>query len=419
MTTMKCAFVSAVALAAFAAQADVIDRPTGFKIGQRMTLRPYVSMGYTFDSNPDSSRRSSSGSSWCINPGVGFDYAGGNWNVKGAVYYQYHAYSSGYSHQLNTSSFGEQLAFDWTNCEQGKGKGWTLLLNETFQSISQDDDMTTSGGKGLGRDRLELRVSGALDRRFNEHWHAGVNGGYYLLDYDNDVDRYAPLYGWTRWNAGAQIGFTASKWTDVFIAGGYQGYTQDNDVYLGGEGDISRGSRISDRSTGWTLHVGVGSFMTERIEYRLSGGWSVFDYANEKTVNGFTYEGSLKWMIGETWDMMFLATSYYQPSEREYGSATRTDALSWGVKKSMVRGKLDATFDVAYRHETHTCVDFENSDYHLDILTFRLGLNYNINRFLSAFGRIEYQTEICDGDNLGNEYDYDRWRATIGLRLAY
>ena len=33
-----------VAMAAFAATAEVMDRPQGIKIGQRMTLRPYVSI---------------------------------------------------------------------------------------------------------------------------------------------------------------------------------------------------------------------------------------------------------------------------------------------------------------------------------------------------------------------------------------
>ena len=38
------------------ASADMVDRPTGFKIGERMTLRPYVSLSYTYDSNVDSAK---------------------------------------------------------------------------------------------------------------------------------------------------------------------------------------------------------------------------------------------------------------------------------------------------------------------------------------------------------------------------
>ena len=56
---MKKAYLTTVVAAsvvAFAALADVVDRPSGIKIGERMTLRPYVSLSYTYDSNIDSTR---------------------------------------------------------------------------------------------------------------------------------------------------------------------------------------------------------------------------------------------------------------------------------------------------------------------------------------------------------------------------
>ena len=43
--------VSVACACAAAATAEVMDRPVGFKIGQRLTLRPYVSMSATYDSN--------------------------------------------------------------------------------------------------------------------------------------------------------------------------------------------------------------------------------------------------------------------------------------------------------------------------------------------------------------------------------
>ena len=78
MKTNVSTFATAVAVSAMAvtAAADVVDRPVGFKIGERMTLRPYVSLSYTYDSNVDSTRHSKAGSSWVVNPGIGAEYKG-------------------------------------------------------------------------------------------------------------------------------------------------------------------------------------------------------------------------------------------------------------------------------------------------------------------------------------------------------
>jgi hypothetical protein len=82
----------------------------------------------------------------------------------------------------------------------------------------------------------------------------------------------------------------------------------------------------------------------------------------------------------------------------------------------MVRGKLNATFDLNYRHEQHEYTEYASSDYDSDIITARLGLNYTLNRFLSAFTTAEYQNYLSHDRS---DYDYDRWRLSLGLRLTY
>ena len=168
--------------------------------------------------------------------------------------------------------------------------------------------------------------------------------------------------------------------------------------------------------------AGLGTRATERISYRILTGWSRFEYANgdAKDINGWTYQLSAKWKLSDTWNTMLLASSYYQPSEREVASAIRVDSISWGLAHSMVRGKLNATFDLNYRKETHEYSFSRGYDYDDDIITARLGLNYTLNRFLQLYGRIEYQTDMCDGGNVrGHNYDYDRFRGTVGMRLTY
>ena len=407
------AIATAVAVSAsvLTASADVVDRPSGFKIGERMTLRPYVSLSYTYDSNVDSTKHAKSGSAWVVNPGLGAEYKGENWELVGRAWYRYHAYNR-YSKQLNESSFGENLSFKWTDSLPNE-KGWSVLLSESFAQISQDDDMSNHSGKGVGRDRKTFQAAAVVERRINEHLHAAIDASYYMLDYENNLKKYADLYGWKRALLGGEVGYAASKWTDFILAANYGWYWQDN---------APSNTRYSDRSRGWSVMAGVGTRATEKLEYRILTGWSRFEYADgdADNVDGWTYQVSGKWKITDTWNMMLLAASYYQPSERETCSAIRVDSISWGVAHSMVRGKLNATLDLNYRRETHEYSYTRNYDYDDDIITARLGLNYTLNRFLQLYGRIEYQTSMCDGGDVsGHNYDYDRFRGTVGMRLTY
>lgn len=408
-------------LAVFAAQAGIMDRPSGIKIGQRMTIRPYVALYYTWDSNVDSANSQRGSSSFNINPGLTLTYMAENWSIQGGAYYQYHAYTSN-ERNLNQGSWGENLAFNWSNSKDG-GRGWSLVLSENIQMISQDDDMTNDGGRGMGRDRFQMQFAGDLQRRFTDRWHADINASYYYLKYDNNPTQYAPMYGWTRWTAGAQAGYVASKWTDILVMGNYQGYTQGNDTDMQYWEGPTKGKDISNNSEGYTVHLGLGTHATKKISYRVTGGYSSYRYGGGAyTSGGFTYGVSGQWRMNDTWNMMLLASSYYAPSETEYGSACRTDSISWGLAHSMIRNKLTATFDLSYRHQTSVYAERESSENTYNYITARLGLSYAFNRFISIFGHAEYQKSLSDGtvlDRYDCSYDYDRWRLSVGLRLTY
>lgn len=391
--------------------AEVLDRPTGIKIGQRLTLKPYVSMSASYDSNVNG-RGSSGGDNddimWTVSPGFSLNYAAENWSLLLNGYYNYHAYTKGENvNRYNQHSYGETLRWNWANAN-GAEKGWSLMLSETFQQITMTDDLSLGDGSSYSSDRWQFMINGVAQRRFNEHWHADVNGSYYMLDYD---DNGTALYGWQRWIAGAEAGFAPTKWTDIIGAINYQGYEQDN----------VKGSQLSRHSQGYTAQMGLGSFATERISYRALIGWSRFEYANnESSEDGFVYTVSGNWKIDDTLQTMLLATSYYQPSERDSASKTRVDSVSWGIGKSLIRKKLRATLDLTYRHETHDLLGDNALDYDLDVVTGRLGLDYTLNRFLAVFVYGEYQRSINSESDKKNLYcDYDRWRVTTGLRLTY
>lgn len=400
-----------------AAVASEYERPQGFKIGDRLTLKPYVSLSFTYDSNVDSSRHHKKGSNWSVNPGMGLEYKGDNWGLVGTVYYQYHAYNN-YSHQLNQSSYGERLLFHWRDSKPDE-KGWTIKANERFQQISQDDDMSNHNGRGVGRDRKEFSIEGIVERRLNGFVHMALTGSYYLLDYDNNVKKYAPMYGWKRGNIGGEVGYVASKWTDFIVAGDYMWYQQDNGKLRGADfyEDYDRkGKKVDKKSTGWSIMGGIATRATERIDYRVLGGYSRFKYGDgTKELGGFTYQLSGRWKIEDRLSFMVLGSSYYQPSESAYGSAQKIYTLSAGLAKSFVRGKLTASLDGAYRKQKTEYSEYDVDDYEEDIWTARAGLNYHLNRFFSFFARLEYQ--VTDSDR--RSYEYDRWRGTVGVRISY
>ena len=411
-------------VAAAAAMAAMAEDERGFKFfGERLTLRPYVSLSYTYDSNVHSVHDRQSGSTWVVNPGFSLDYKGDNWSIDGRVYYQYHAYNRDV-HQLNTSSYGETLSFKWRNAPVTE-KGFDLILSETFQQIAQDDDATEHGGRGYGRDRMSATFSGVLERRFNEHLHADVYGDYYFLDFDNDVKKYGTLYGWDRWTLGASAGYMFSRWLDAVISASYYGYTQDNnknlmqDVY---DDETSKNRHYKHQSEGWSLMGGLSSRATERITYRTRVGWSHFEYADVYSQDGWTYQVDARWQLddGNRWNMFLLGNSYYQPGERDYGTAHKVYTASWGIGHALLQNKLNVTFDLSYRCEDTVYSDSRSSNSTDHIYTARLGLSYRIRHYLSVYGRAEYQLmDSHDGGYWNDYYDYNRYRLTVGLRLTY
>jgi len=417
-TSSKFFAVALSVLACNLAQAAVMDRPQGLKFGERLTLRPYVSFDLTYDSNANGQSGGGDNTSWFVNPHLDLTYKSERFNADVGLFYGYRAYN-GDSRNMNGHDYGENVRLAWTSAGKNE-KGWSILLNERFQKVSEDDSLQ-NGGRGLWREHSEISLDGAIERRFTEKLHANVNGGYYWLDYDNDSQQYAPLYGWQRYMVGAEIGYAVSRWTDFILAGSYQGYTQDNNDDIRGawENPGRTNGRYSSESVGYTVQGGIQSYATDRITYRLLAGWSHFEYGDYADSDGFSYTASANWKISDTWNTMLMAQSYYQPSEREYGSANRVDSVSWGLAHSMVRGKLNATFDAAYRRETRVYTDTSSFDYDEDIFSLRLGLDYNINRFLAVYARGEYQATFFDGNVGAYDRDYDRFRVSVGFRLQY
>lgn len=421
-----CFKVSVGVAAAFVcagASAEVMDRPVGIKIGQRMTLKPYVALSTTYDTNAEGRNDGKENVFWTVTPGVGLDYNAETWQLSANLQYQYNAYARDRVYGVQDHhGINENVSYKWSNSKPGE-RGWALMLAQTYQKTMEDS--TGYSGLEYGTDRQAFNLAGALQRRFGTGLHADVNAGYYWLEYNNNGNASA-LYGWERVSAGTELGWAPSKWLDFLLAGGYQYFTQDNtsSTYYGAY------NTPSSESDGVMIQGGLGSYATDHITYRVLAGWSRFNYGKGSgggSSDGFIYTISSKWDITETWRTTLLATSFYQPTERDYGSSQRVDSIGWGIAHSMVRNKLTGTFDISYRHETPEFTyrssygSIATSDYSIDNVTYRFGLNYILNRYLSLYSSVSYRKAVGRGASRtkAEAYTYERFTGSLGLRFTY
>jgi len=388
---------------------SVADKPQGFRFfNQHLTIKPYVSLSYTYDSNVDTTRHAESDSIFCIQPGADFEWKGERWALVGSLWYRRNAYCE-YANEMGENSWGESLAYKWTTSKQNE-RGWSLVLAEKYRYTDQSDALGSGDGRGIWRDREALDVSGVIQRRFTERLHAEVMAQYNWLDYKNDTGKYAPLYGWSEWSVGAQAGYAASKWTDILVAGGYSHYTQKK----------GRGYRnYSNDSQVWTIQAGLGTHATEKITYRALMGVSWLEYGGHANADcGWTYSLDANWRITRQLQASALGKSYYQPSERTVGQAVKVYSLSGGLSYLTLGDKMTLSANVAWRYED-TCYNDRylgyGNNFDETILSFRFGADYVINRWMSVFASFTWEEEWCDVKT----YGYDRFRGTIGMRFHY
>lgn len=387
------------------------SKPHGFRFfNNHLTIKPYVALTYTYDSNVDTSHHSVDDSIIGVNPGATFTWRGDRWELAGSLWYRYNAYCD-YSDTLGENSYGETLAYQWSNVGE-EGKGWNLLLSQRYQFLNQGDSITAAQGRGIWRDRQMVDFSGVLERRFANLWHADIQGQYNWLDYKNDTGRYAPLYGWSQYSLGLEGGYVASKYTDLLIAAGYSHYNQKQGTGI---------HDYSDESQVWSLQGGVGTHATDKISYRLLMGVSQLEYGGRGNTDcGWTYSLSANWRITREFQASLLGNSYYQPSERSLGQAMKVYALSAGVSYLTFGDKMTLTANLAWHREQNVYSDrilAAGQDYDEDLISAKLGANYMINRWMSVFADLVWEESWCGSGYTA--YDYDRFRGTLGVRFHY
>ena len=393
---------------------QTVSRPTGFRFfNQHLTIKPYVSLSYTYDSNIDSDSSNEDDSVFAVNPAVDFEWHGAKWMLVGNIWYR-HRYFCEFNDQMGENSYGESLQYRYSSSAQN-AKGWSLMLSERYAFINQSDDLDSQGGRGIWRDRQTLDVTGVLERRFTERWHMDIQGQYSWLDYDNQTGRYAPLFGWSQYSAGAQLGYAASKWTDLLVAAGYSRYDQDIDY-----NDIRTSRSYNEQSDAYSIQGGVGTRATERISYRALMGASWFDYGGGGYTDcGWTYTLSANWRVHRQVQLSLLGSSYYQPSDQYIGQAEKIYNLSAGVSYLTLGDRLKLSANLMWRfNETCYADSVYTSRYKYDRthLSARFAADYLLNRWTSIFAHVIWDDETTDTNSY---YDYNRIRGVFGVRLHY
>ncbi len=397
MNKRTTAFVGAAALA-LGAQAGL---PTGFRFGEHLTIKPYLNVAYTYDSNLDTTHHGEDDSIFSVTPGANAEWKGDRWSLSGNAWYRYKHYAKNNS-EMGEDSYGEGLTYKFASSEPNQ-KGWSLMLAERYQNISASDSINSGDGRGIWRDRERINATAALERRFSSRFHMGVMGQYDWLDYKNGSG-YAPLYGWSSWSTQLEGGYAITPWTDVLLAGGYSHYKQKGT------------SATKNTSESYTVMAGLGTRATRRIEYRALAGASWLNYGgHNRSDSGWTYQLDGNWKITRTLNFSVRGSSYYQPSERYAGNASKIYALSTGLSYLTLGDHLRLTGDVMYRHEEN-CYYTGSKNADEDTVSFRVGGQYTINRWVSVFTTLTWEKEWYQR---GTSYDYDRFRGTVGLQFHY
>ena len=324
--------------------------------------------------------------------------------VDAKVFYTHKGYvkNSG----LNQNSYGEGFHIEKNTSQRGE-KGWSFVFREQYAKYGQNDDMTKSDGRGIWRDREQIKVNGAIQRRFSDRFHATVNGAYDWLDYDNSRKKYGKLYGWTRYSAGAEFGYGLTEITDLLVAGSYQKYTHSKGYDNG----------IANTSQGWSLLGGFGSRLDRQITYRALVGGSWFEYGRDHDDYGWTYQVSANWEATDRLNIALLGSSYYQPSESVACSANKVYSLSAGARYRFT-DRLTGSIDAAYRKDDRVYTNRAYSRYSRNeaYACGRLRLDYWLNRYASLYAAYEYEWI----DYSGSSYlSYNRNRGTVGLQLHW
>ena len=97
------------------------SRPTGFRFfNNHLTIKPYVALTYTYDSNIDTTHHAADDSIFAVTPGADFEWRGEKWALTGGLCSGAGVglivlFRTNRNLQMGENSYGENLAFNYAS----------------------------------------------------------------------------------------------------------------------------------------------------------------------------------------------------------------------------------------------------------------------------------------------------------------
>ncbi len=405
VTISVCTAILAISAGAAFAQAPLSpDRQYGINIGQ-LNVSPYIHGNIFYDQNPDFVRTGEKNGkfatrkdydSWGYNlrPGVDLKLPGNDVNLTGNAFYAIERYEQDFMEKRD--DWGESLQLT-INCP----RDLDIRLNELYQYVEEEDEDAVRW-----EDRYEIRVGGSVHKGIGEKTDVTVNASYGEIDYDSDL-----LYDRSNYKVGASISRAVTEKMNAKISG----------HYTGSESEKQEGTADT-----WTGLVGISSRATDKITYDLNVGYHLYTgFGSDDDESTVAYDGTIRWAPTDKFGLNLSGSSEFHPSEDESDNSIRSYRVGLGATYRPIERWL-LTARLAYRDQDYTkkvntgantIMEGEIIGKHRRdaFYSMSLGASFALAKFASINGNFTYSFD----DSTIEQYEYDRWRASLGLTLRY
>ena len=397
--------VSVLAAAAANAQ-DALspDRDYGINVGQA-NISPYIHLGYFYDDNPDFVRKGEKGGKYAtsddydsagynIRPGIDLKLPGNDVTLTGNAFYSLERYDKDFMEDRD--EWGESLGLT-----VNAPRDLDISVSELYRYVSEEDEDAVRWD-----DRYELRAGASVHKGIGERTGLTVSGHYDSIDYDNEY-----LYDRDSYGIGARLSRAVTEKMNAQVSGHYTGSGSD-----GQDGTADT----------WTALVGVSSRATDKITYDLNVGYHLYSgFGSDNDESTVAYSASVKWAATDKFNVSLSGSSEFHPSEDEADNSIRVYRVGLGaayrpVERWLFTARLGYT-DEDYTKKVYTGANtimdgrIAGKNRHDGFYSMSLGAAFALAKFASINGGFVYSFD----ESSIEAYEYDRWRATIGLSLRY
>lgn len=443
--------LTALAIAAIPAMQAMAEEPAGIRIGAAR-ISPFLNFNYLYDSNPNNANDGrkddvkevnsklqneeveiEKSSAYTIQPGINLTLPGNNWKLVGNAYFLLDHYMDG--SEDDHKDWSEELIF---SAETDGGLRFKISENVRKAQYSEDYKEFTKDNEDLQKlidelgdqdsDRMYQNYAVSLAKSLTDKSDIELGGTYSDTDYDDDALFDSRSYG-------GSLGFTykVTEKSDAFIRGSYIIHEEDEND----KGDATASAPLNQYSDSKSKSIrglfGFRSRATEKVTYDVGVGLEHYkdfedDEGDSDSETGFYYDANICWKATPRLTLSLVGDSNFQPAEDVGSNSEQTYSIGVNANyRPFERWKFSA--GVAYRLEDYTRKLSEDAEenYYTDengknaknrkddgIATFVRAV-YGICEYASIFADARY-TDISSSID---DFDYDRYRLSIGMALRY